>query len=344
MLFRQLFDQDTWSYTYLLADPQTREAVLIDPIIERVDRDVQLLRELGLTLRYTLETHVHADHITGSGKLREALGSKTAVGAAAEVPCVDVALADGQRLKFGRYEVEARSTPGHTSGCMTYVVEAEGETYAFTGDALLVRGCGRTDFQQGDAHVLYRSVRDRIFSLPDDTKIYPAHDYRGHTMSSVEEERAHNPRLRDGMSEEAFVDIMHNLKLADPRLMDVAVPANMACGLKPGATQEPQAPKGVQQRKAQDVVGYLDRYRVVDVRELAETSGDLKPLRAAELVPLATLPQVAAGWDRKQPVLMVCRSGNRSGQAAEWLVAQGFEDVSNLVGGMQTWHMLNLEV
>lgn len=230
MLFRQLFDEDTWTYTYLLADPETKEALIIDPVLERADRDARLISELGLELVYSLDTHVHADHVTGSGAMRETFGAQTVLSKAAGVDCADITLDDGDTLRFGSYEIEARQTPGHTGGDLTYVVRDGERTLAFTGDALLVRGCGRTDFQQGDARRLFRSVRDRIFSLPDDALVYPGHDYRGRTVTTVGEEKALNPRLRLEVTEEQFVEIMDNLGLADPKRMHVAVPANLACG------------------------------------------------------------------------------------------------------------------
>ncbi|MCB9726862.1 MAG: MBL fold metallo-hydrolase [Deltaproteobacteria bacterium] len=230
MIFRQLFDQATWTYTYLLADPETRDAVIIDPVREQVERDAQLIEELGLNLRYSLETHVHADHVTGSGALRERFGAQTVVSVRGGADCADIKADQGTRLEFGAFAVETYATPGHTPGCLTYVVRDGDEVLAFTGDALLVRGCGRTDFQQGSAHALYHSVTDKIFTLPDHTRIYPGHDYRGRTASTVAEEKQFNPRLRVGTTEDRFVAIMTDLKLADPRLMDVAVPANLACG------------------------------------------------------------------------------------------------------------------
>ena len=230
MLFRQLFDQDTWTYSYLLADEETRQAVLIDPVLEQHDRDVALVRELGLTLVYTLETHVHADHVTGSGALREALGSKAVVSRHGGAACADVHVDDGDTIQFGKHTIEVRATPGHTPGCVTYVVRDGDRTMAFTGDALFVRGCGRTDFQGGDARALYRSVHEKIFTLPDDTLVYPGHDYKGHTVTTVGEEKRLNPRLRLGIDEATFVAIMDNLGLPRPRRMDVAVPANLACG------------------------------------------------------------------------------------------------------------------
>jgi glyoxylase-like metal-dependent hydrolase (beta-lactamase superfamily II) len=230
MIFRQLFDEKTWTYTYLLADPVSREAVIIDPVVEQVERDLALVDQLGLRLVASLETHVHADHVTGSGALRKRTGAKTVVSSRAGVECADVQVQDGAEIAFGRYRLEARHTPGHTDSCVTYVAREGERTYAFTGDALFVRGCGRTDFQQGDPHQLYRSVHEKIFSLPEDTLVYPGHDYRGHTVTTVAEEKAYNPRLGVAVGEEQFVAIMNSLELASPKRMDVAVPANLACG------------------------------------------------------------------------------------------------------------------
>ncbi|MFT7626357.1 MAG: sulfur dioxygenase [Myxococcota bacterium] len=230
MMFRQLIDSDTSTFTYLLADPETGDAVIIDPVLQQVDRDAGLIAELGLTLRYTLETHVHADHVTGSGGLRDRLGARTVVSKMAGADCADLHVVDGDSLRFGQYSVDVRSTPGHTSGCITYVVREGEQTLAFTGDALLIRGCGRTDFQQGDANTLFHSVHEQVFTLPDDTLVYPGHDYRGRTVSTVGEEKRFNPRLNLGISEDTFVHIMAGLNLAQPRYIDVAVPANLACG------------------------------------------------------------------------------------------------------------------
>lgn len=237
MIFRQLFDPETSTYTYLLADARTHEAVLIDPVREHVERDATLLGELELRLVYTLETHVHADHVTASGLLRQRLGSKIVVGAHAGVENADLAIADGARVCFGDHRLEARETPGHTSGCVTWVCAQAG--LAFTGDALLIRGCGRTDFQQGDARGLFRSVRERIFSLPDETRLHPAHDYRGRMVTTVAEEKRFNPRLGGARTEEEFVEIMRALKLAYPKHMDEAVPANLRSGLEPALAREP---------------------------------------------------------------------------------------------------------
>src|SRR5690606_13981564 len=222
MVFRQLYDAETSTYTYLLVDEETREAVLIDSVAEQVERDLRLVAELGLELVYTLETHVHADHITGASEIRKRLGTRSVVAAHGGASCGDVHVKDGDRVRFGRHALVVRTTPGHTDGCLSFVLDDETTPMVFTGDTLLIRGCGRTDFQQGDPHALYRSVHDKLFTLPDRTLVYPAHDYQGRTASSVGEERQHNPRLGGDKTEAQFVEIMSNLRLAQPKRIDVA--------------------------------------------------------------------------------------------------------------------------
>ncbi len=226
MLFRQLFDQDTWTYTYLIADPNTKEAVLIDPVLEKADRDIQLLRELGLTLKFCLETHIHADHVTGTGKLRDLLGCKGIVPENANAACADEYVRNGQMLYIGNIPIQGIETNGHTDSHMVYWVN---RTHLLTGDALLIRGCGRTDFQSGDAGTLYDHVTQRLFTLPDETLVYPGHDYRGHTVSTIGEEKQFNPRFV-GKSRDSFIEFMNTLNLPDPRKIMEAVPANEQCG------------------------------------------------------------------------------------------------------------------
>ncbi|XP_052805663.1 persulfide dioxygenase ETHE1, mitochondrial-like [Mya arenaria] len=228
-IFRQLMEYKSFTYTYLLADPQTKEAVLIDPVLETVDRDVKIVTDLGLNLVYGMNTHVHADHITGTGRIKEKIPSCKSVISAAGNAKADVQLKDGETVKFGRFELEARSTPGHTNGCMTFVWHEKG--IAFTGDAMLIRGCGRTDFQEGNSGVLYDSVHGKIFTLPPEFNLYPAHDYTGQTVTTVAEEKQMNPRL--SKPKEEFVKIMENLKLPYPSQIDKALPANLLCGIQP---------------------------------------------------------------------------------------------------------------
>lgn len=226
MIFRQFFEPDTCTYTYLLGCGRTRRAVLVDPVLAEVDRYLDVLQELGLRLMYTMETHVHADHITGSGLLRERVGSRSVVHRDAGALCADLLVTDGVCLQVGELEFEVRHTPGHTSGCVSYVMADR----VFTGDALLIGGCGRTDFQQGDAGQLYDSIHEKLFTLPPDTLVYPGHDYQGNTVSTIKQEMAKNPRLGRGKSREEFIAIMNSLKLEYPKYIDQALPANRSCG------------------------------------------------------------------------------------------------------------------
>lgn len=227
MIFRQLFDPASSTYTYLVACPRTREAALIDPVLEHAEAYLALLGTLDLTLRYSLETHVHADHVTAAAALRDQLGCRTGVHRDGGAACADVQLTDGDLLPLGDLLVEVRATPGHTASCVSYYLGDR----VFTGDTLLIGGCGRTDFQQGDAGMLYESVRTRLFTLPPDTLVYPAHDYKGRTVSTIKEEMATNPRL--SRTRDEFVAIMANLGLAPPKQIDRALPANQACGREP---------------------------------------------------------------------------------------------------------------
>lgn len=226
MLFRQLFDAESSTCTYLIADPVTAEAILVDPVLEQVDRDRQLLQELGLTLRYCLETHIHADHITGTGKLREATGCLGIIPESAYVSCADHQIQDGEPLNIGAITIKAIATPGHTDSHMAYLINGD---RVLTGDALFIRSCGRTDFQGGDAGLLYDSVTQRLFTLPNDVLVYPAHDYQGHTASTIGEEKVWNRRFA-GRSRASFIEFMANLNLPKPKKMIAAIPANQQCG------------------------------------------------------------------------------------------------------------------
>lgn len=228
MVFRQLLDPETSTWTYIVGDASTRDAALIDGVREQVDRDLELIVQLGLKLRFVIETHIHADHVTSAWIVKERTGARIVSTRASAAKGADVVVDDRGTVRIGSLLLEARSTPGHTDSCTTWVLASEG--LAFTGDALLVRGCGRTDFQQGDARRLYRSVHERIFTLPDDTRLYPGHDYKGRTVTTVREEKVFNPRLGGGRSEEDFVAIMNGLKLDPPKRIEVAVPANLTFG------------------------------------------------------------------------------------------------------------------
>jgi len=351
VIFRQTFDPSSSTYTYLLADPGTREAVLIDPVFEQARRDAALVAELGLKLLWTVETHVHADHVTGAWLHKQRLGSRIALAAASGAQGADRYLAPGERVEFGRRALEVRGTPGHTAGCVTYVLDDR--SMAFTGDALLIRGCGRTDFQQGSPHALFRSVHEQIFTLPDACLLYPAHDYRGLTVSSVGEERQFNPRLGGEILEADFAGYMSHLGLAHPRQMEVAVPANLQCGrvesAAAGSEDTDWAPlvytfSGIWEVQPEWLEEHGREVQIVDVREPDEFDGSLGHVPGARLVPLGTLAARAGELSKERPVVTVCRSGARSAQATVMLKKAGFAKVANLAGGMLRWRAQRLPV
>ena len=224
MDFRQLFYKESSTYTYLLADHGTREAVVIDPVLDQVERDLNLLEELSYRLCYALDTHVHADHISALGRLRERTNCQTVMSAQNGATCADIRVRDGDSVRCGDIRLDVIETPGHTAGCVTFKVDKR----IFTGDSLLIRGCGRVDFQGGNAELLYASIIGKLFCFPDDTEVYPGHDYNGYSHTTIGEERRFNPRLTK--SQDEFVDLMKNLNLPDPKMMMAAVPINLRCG------------------------------------------------------------------------------------------------------------------
>jgi sulfur dioxygenase len=351
VLFRQLFDVSSWTYSYLLADEPSGEAVLIDPVLEQHLRDAALIRELGAKLKYTLETHAHADHVTGAWLMRERSGASIAISKRSGARGADLFVEDGDRIPFGSTALEVRATPGHTNGCVTYVTADR--SMAFTGDALLIRGAGRTDFQQGDAGTLFHSVHDRIFSLPDGCLLYPGHDYAGRTVTTVREEKAFNPRLGSDAREEDFVGYMNNLGLPHPRQIDVAVPANLRCGEPAPGQKLPEYPTwapvvythgGIWEIQSLWVVEHREQVQILDVRSAAEFDGELGHVEGSVLLPLDALREGMAELARDKAIVTVCQSGVRSAQAARILEQAGFERVANLSGGMIGWHQLGLPI
>jgi len=234
MIFRQLFEPNTCTYTYLIACEKSKKSILIDTVASEVNHYKELLNSLNLSLIYTLETHVHADHITGASLLRDQLNSKSIVHRDAGAMCADLLVTDGVSLQIGNIEIQVLHTPGHTSGCVSYVIGDR----VFTGDSLLINGCGRTDFQQGDSATLYKSVTQKLFTLPEDTLVYPGHDYNGRRVSSIGQEMALNARLGQRKTCAAFIEIMNQLDLPYPKYIDAALPANQACG-NTDTAQEP---------------------------------------------------------------------------------------------------------
>ena len=349
MIFRQLFDAVSSTYTYLVGDDKTREAVLIDPVFEQHARDSALIRELGLTLVATLDTHCHADHVTGAWLMKGALGSKIGLAAAYGAKNVDLPLADDQIIRLGdTLRVRVRAVPGHTAGCLAFVLADK--SAVFTGDALLVRGAGRTDFQGGSASRLYRSIKEQLFSLPDTCVVYPGHDYDGRTSSTIGEEKQHNPRIGGGAREEDFVGYMSNLGLPHPKLLAVALPANMRAG-QPEEGTVPAAASwgpvvttygGLQEISPEWVASHRADLTLLDVRSPDELKGELGRLSGATCIPLDELRARAGEVKDDKPVVVVCQTGKRSGMATVILRKAGLARVANLAGGLVRWRELGL--
>jgi sulfur dioxygenase len=346
LLFRQLFDAETGTFTYLLADVPSGKGVLIDSVFERHSRDLALIRELGIQLVASIDTHAHADHVTGSWLMHQATGCAIGLAAAARAENVTLPLQHGDQVAFGRRYLEVRATPGHTDGCLTFVLDDH--TMAFTGDALLVRGCGRCDFQQGDAHTLWRSITGQILSLPEACLLYPGHDYTGRTVSSVAEERAFNARLGGTANERDFVGHMENMKLPHPRRIAEALPGNLRSG-KPRDGQTGESPgtagwapvarsyAGLPELEPAWVAAHHDDLTVLDVRSAGEFNGPDGHVAGSLLIPLPELEARAGEIPADRPVVVLCHSGSRSALATQQLLKAGRQQVANLRGGISRW-------
>ncbi len=343
----QLFDPASSTYTYLLFDTESREALIIDPVDEQLQRDLDALQAHGLKLVWAIETHAHADHITSAGRLVELTGARTAAPAGCGIGTAAVQLEQGDELRFGAETLRALHTPGHTAGSMSYVWRG----HVFTGDTLLIGGCGRTDFQSGSASDLYRSLTRVLFELPDDTTVWPGHDYHGRTQSTIGHEKRHNARVA-GRSEAEFVALMDGLNLPRPRRIDEAVPANLSSGLRHDAGGDaPAAPRPAQGKDAGSYAGDVSpelawrwvqegRAVLVDVRTDAEREWvgfvpEAVPVAWKQWPAMVPNPdfdaQVRAASGGK-PVVMLCRSGVRSIAAAQRATALGLEAYNILEG------------
>jgi glyoxylase-like metal-dependent hydrolase (beta-lactamase superfamily II)/rhodanese-related sulfurtransferase len=358
MLFKQLFDQETWTYTYLIADLVGKDAVFIDPVNTHIDDYIALLETHGLKLKYTLETHVHADHITASGLLRQRLGAQTGVSQLCGAETADIQIKDGDVFEFADGElIKVIATPGHTHGSISFLWRDR----VFTGDSLLIGGCGRTDFQAGDAGAQFDSITQRLFTLPDETLVYPGHDYQQRWVSNIIQERTTNPRLA-GKSREQFIEIMNNLNLPKPRLIDEAVPANRYCGLDENERQDAVALRDESlplrvTTKTEDLVATAKRHIteidvakskqllaeghivLIDTREESEYAAG--HIDGAILLPrgvlefkIAAAPELA---DKSKSVIIYCRTGGRSALAALTLQQLGYTNVLSMAGGFEAW-------
>jgi glyoxylase-like metal-dependent hydrolase (beta-lactamase superfamily II)/rhodanese-related sulfurtransferase len=341
MIFRQLFDKESSTYTYLIGDEATREAVLVDSVLPQFERDLKVLAELGLKLVHVLETHVHADHVTGAAKLRDVTGCTGVVPEHANVGCADRFVRDGDTLQIGAVTITAIATPGHTDSHVAYRVN---DDRVLSGDALFIRGCGRTDFQNGDAGRLYDSVTRRLFTLPDDTLVYPGHDYRGLTVTTVGEEKRCNPRFV-GRTREQFREFMAKLNLPMPQKIMEALPANEQCGRVTRAAPGAAASSAAQQTRPltpaqlQAELGRAGTL-IIDTREPAEFAR--AHIAGARSMPLDLLDP--AQLPRDQQLVVVCELGLRSPDAAAQLAAAGCADVAHLEGGLTAWQEAGLPV
>ena len=343
MIFRQLYDNTSSTYTYLLGDEETREAIIIDPVFEQHQRDIALVRELGVEVKFVIDTHCHADHVTGAWLLHESNGCKIGLAQAVGAENVDLQLKHGDRIEFGSRYLEVRATPGHTDGCLTFVLDDQ--SMAFTGDALLIRGCGRCDFQQGNAKSLFESLSSQILSLPDNCLLYPAHDYSGRTSTTVKEEIEFNPRIGGGASEGDFVSYMDAMILPHPKKIDIALPANMVSG-KPaeGTSVEPLdwAPieityAGVPEIDPEWVARNAKSVTILDVRGVKEAEENNANFNDVLVIPLPELRDRIDEVPRDKPVVTFCRSGRRSAMAVEILQKADFDKLANMTGGFLRW-------
>jgi glyoxylase-like metal-dependent hydrolase (beta-lactamase superfamily II)/rhodanese-related sulfurtransferase len=343
----QLFDAASSTYTYVVFDETSREAIIIDPVDVQLERDLGVLREYGLKLLWSLETHAHADHITSAGQLAEHTGARTAAPAGCDIKTAALLLQDGSTLQFGRQEIRALATPGHTAGSMSYLWKDVAQQHVFTGDTLLINGCGRTDFQSGSAEQLYHSITTVLFALPDDTVVWPGHDYNGRSSSTLGAEKKDNPRIA-GQSLEQFRAIMSSLNLPKPRRMNEAVPANLNSGLRQDAGDSDLHSVRAALGYAGDVSAQLAYEWVksgaavlIDVRTDAEREWvgfvpDAIALAWKQWPGMAMNPEFDAGLRAQVPAgkkaVLLCRSGVRSIAAARRATALGIEAYNILEG------------
>jgi sulfur dioxygenase len=340
MIFRQLFDSTSGTYTYLLASRHGGEALIIDPVLERVDRYLQLARELDLRLVKAVDTHLHADHVTGLGALRDRTHCITVMGEQTHADVVSMRVGEGDRIEIEGLRLDVLYTPGHTDDSYSFVFGDR----VFTGDTLLIRGTGRTDFQNGDPRAQYDSIFNKLLKLPDQTLVYPAHDYKGDTVSTIGEEKFYNPRLKVKSVDE-YVDLMKNLKLPNPKMMDVAVPANMQVGLR----QEEIARKGWA-LSAAEAMGLRGRSEVVivDLREKSERErhgvipGSLHapyPNLQENIDAGGMLHELAASTGKR--IVFYCAFGERSAMAVQAAQDAGLKTACHIEGGINAWKKAN---
>lgn len=323
MIFKQFIDQASYTYTYILADENSKEAIIIDSVRDHLERDLSFLNENSLKLKYILDTHVHADHITGARYLRAATGAKVCLSDNAKVDSVDIRIKDNDVLEFGAHQLEVIETPGHTDTCCSFLVE----DMVFTGDTLLIHRCGRTDFQNGSAEALYESIINKLYTLPDNTKVYPGHDYDGVLHSSIAEEKKLNTRVKPNTTKEEFIETMNNLKLDQPKKIKLSVPANLKLGLS----------KELNVNEVKEIINNPDYY-LIDTRTPAEY--DEEHIADSPLIVHSEITQHLEEIPKDKKVILYCRSGRRS-MFAQWeLEKLGYDNIYNMVGGILAWQEL----
>jgi len=331
LLVKQLFDLESCTYTYILADPATREGAIVDAVNEQFDRDMQYIEELGIELLYVIETHVHADHITSAGRLRQNTGAQIVYSEKAQIKSIDISVNHGDELPLGSYIIKILATPGHTHSCISCYIDG----MVFTGDALFIRGCGRTDFQQGNAELLYNNIHQKLFSLPDATLVYPGHDYNGRTWSTIAEEKQYNSRLKLGISKQKFIETMNNLNLALPKKINEAVPANIECGINFTADRYilkefsiDQLYQAWLQKKSKELI--------IDNRTKEEFETGHVP--GSRNIPLGTEDQHIDILQEFELVYIYCHSGRRAQTALTHLSILGLDNLICVShSGMPDW-------
>ena len=338
LIVKQLFDRESCTYSYLLIDPLTQEGAIIDPVRELFDRDMQIINELGIELLYTIETHAHADHVTSSGKIRQNTGAKIVFGESSDIPAIDISIKDGEALKLGHFDIRAIATPGHTAACTSYYADG----MVFTGDTLLIRGCGRTDFQEGDPSILYDSIFGKLFTLDDDTIVYPAHDYNGRTSSTIGEEKRWNSRLGNNRKKQSFVDIMNNLNLDMPKKINEAVPANTSVGINFDPKRYLLDDYSMEnlyqlwQNKPENTL-------ILDNRTPVEFAKGHVP--GSQNIPFGTENDKIEALKKYDQVFIYCRSGRRAQTTFTNLSFQGLENLNCIShSGMPDWIKAGYEV
>jgi glyoxylase-like metal-dependent hydrolase (beta-lactamase superfamily II)/rhodanese-related sulfurtransferase len=343
VILKQFYDQDSGTFSYLLFDRESKEALFIDTVYEQHERDLAIVQELGLNLLACLETHCHADHVTGAWLLKHQLNCQIIASEKSGIEPLDRALKESDQINFGKQHLEVIETPGHTDGCISFALDDR--CAVFTGDSLLIRGCGRTDFQQGSAQSLFNSIANKLFSLPEECIVYPGHDYSGRMSSSIGEEKKLNPRIGGKANEQDFVGFMENMRLPHPKKLDIAVPSNLKAG-KPEDDQLPQQPEwapvtttfsGVLRISPQWVAANRDNVQILDVRTQYELDEESARLDNALLIPINELRERIKEIPDDKPVMTICRSGKRSVLAFNILREAGVEKVANIDGGLLRW-------